>query len=161
MAAAVLLVQAGKQDEALEFLKTQPRSILRSARVQTSLAALEEERTQALFRTVGRAYAGLESDLAAGEAVMRHVMAATAKTSLFGPIGDAYRARGQAVADRVVGDALGVAKSQLRDHNREGAGQALQSVFGILDYANPDVKMEWHNTQRRAAQTSLISRFRS
>ena len=160
LAAAVLLVQAGKQDEAMEYLKTQPQPILRSPRVQTSLAALEEERTSALFRTVGRAYAGLESDMPAGEAVMRHAMAASANTSLFEPLGEAYHARGRTVADRVVGDAINDAKSLLRDHNREGAGQALQSVLGILDYANADVKMEWQNTQRKASQTSLISRFR-
>ena len=160
LASAVLLVQAGKQDEALEFLKTQPQPVLRSPRAQTSLAALEEERTQALFRTLGRAYAGLESDLPAGEAVMRHAMAASANTSLFGPIGEAFHARGLTVADRVVGDALHDAKSLLRDHNREGAGQALQSVFGILDYASPDAKLDWQNTQRKASQTSLISRFR-
>jgi hypothetical protein len=128
--------------------------------VQTSLAALEEERTQALFRTVGRAYAGLESDLPAGEAVMRHAMAASANTSLFGPIGEAYHARGRTVANRVVGDAINEAKSLLRDHNREGAGQLLQNVFSILNYASPDMKLDWQNTQRKASQTSLISRFR-
>jgi serine/threonine-protein kinase len=160
LASAVLLVQAGKQNEALEFLKTQPQPVLRSPRVQTSLAALEEERTQALFRTVGRAYAGLESDLPAGEAVMRRAMAASANTSLFGPIGEAFHARGRTVADRVVGDAINEAKSLLRDHNREGAGQLLQNVFSILNYASPDVKIEWQNTQRKASQTSLISRFR-
>jgi hypothetical protein len=91
---------------------------------------------------------------------MRHAMAASANTSLFGPIGEAFHARGLTVADRVVGDALHDAKSLLRDHNREGAGQALQSVFGILDYASPDAKLDWQNTQRKASQTSLISRFR-
>jgi len=161
LASAVLLVQAGKQDEALEFLKAQPQPVQRSPRVQTSLAALEEEHTQTLFRTVGRAYAGLESDLPAGEAVMRSAMAASANASLFGPIGEAFRARGRTVADRVVGDAINEAKSLLRDHNREGAGQLLQNVFSILDYASPDRKLDWQNTQRKAAQTSLISRFRS
>jgi hypothetical protein len=160
LAAAVLLVQAGKPDEALDYLKSQPPAVQRSPRVQTSLAALEEERHQALFRTLGRAYAGLESDLAAGEAVMQRAVAAAPYSSLFGPIAEAYRNRGQSVADRVVGDAIHNARNLLRDHNREGAGQTLQTVFGLLDFASLGVKQDWQNTQRKSQQTSLISRFR-
>jgi tetratricopeptide (TPR) repeat protein len=160
LASAVSLVQAGKQDEALEFLKMQPQGFQGSPRVQTALAALEEERTQALFRTLGRAYSGMESDFPAGEAVMRRTVAATAHSSLFGPMAEAFHARGRAYADRVTGDAIHNAKLLLRDHNREGAGQVLQTVLSLVDYASAEMKQDWQNTQRKASQTSLISRFR-
>jgi serine/threonine-protein kinase len=160
LAAAVSLAQAGKPDEALEFLKTQPQPVLRSARVQTSLAALDEECTQALFRTLGRAYAGLETDLAAGDAVMQRAMAASGRSALFVPMADAFRARGRDHADRVTSDAIQNARQLLRDHNREAAEQMLQTVSGMVDYASPEVRSEWQNTQRRAAQTSLITRLR-
>jgi hypothetical protein len=161
LASALSLAQAGKQDEALELLRSQATPVLRSPRVQSSLEALEEERVQALFRTLGRAYAGLGSDLPAGEAVMRRAVAASVQTTLFVQMGQAFRARGQAIADQVVTNAVESAKNLIRDHNREGAGQALQTVTGLIDFASAEVKAEWNTTQRKASQTSLISRFRS
>ncbi len=160
LATAMSLVQASKQDEALEYLKNQPASVLRAPRVQSSLEALEEERVQPLFRTLGRAYAGLGSDLPAGEAVMRRAVGASVQTTLFVQMGEAFHARGQAFADRVVTDAIENAKNLVRDHNKEGAGQALQSVCGIIDYASAEVRAEWHTMQRTASQTSMFSRFR-
>jgi tetratricopeptide (TPR) repeat protein len=160
LSSAVSLVQTGKQDEALEFLKSQPPQVQRSPRVQSSLEALEEERVQALFRTLGRAYSGLGSDLPAGEAVMRRAVAASVHTTLFVQMGEAYHERGRAFANRVVSDAVESAKNLIRDHNREGAGQALQTVTGLIDYASDEVKAEWDTAQRKVSQTSMFSRFR-
>ena len=161
LTAAANLAKAGKQDEAREFLKGQPQPVLRSSRVQISLAALEEERTQALFRTVGRAYAGLGINLPAGEAVMRRALAASGNSPLFAPIADALHRRGRVFADRVVADSIQNAKNLLRDHNRDAAGQALQTVSGMVDYASTETRLDWQNTQRKASQTSLISRLRN
>ncbi len=161
LASAVSLVQTGKQDEALEFLKTQPSPVLRSPRVQDSLAALEEERVQALFRTLGRAYSALGSDLPAGEAVMRRAVAASVHTTLFVQMGNAFHARGQAFANRVISGAVENAKNLIRDHNRDGAGQALQEVSGLIEYATAEVKAEWNTAQRKVLQTSMFSRLRN
>jgi serine/threonine-protein kinase len=161
LATALSLMQASKQDEALEYLKSQAPPVLRSPRVQSSLVALEEDRVQPLFRTLGRAYAGLGNDLPAGEAVMRRAVGASVHTALFVQMGEAFHARGQAFADRVLSEAIENAKNLIRDHNRDGAGQALQAVFSLIDYASPEVQTEWHNTQRKASQTSMFSRLRS
>ncbi len=161
LASAVTLVQAGKQDEALEYLRNQPPSVLRSPHVRSSLEVLEEERAQALFRTLGRAYSALGSDMPAGEAVMHRAVAASVHTTLFVEMGDAYRARRQAFADQVVTEAVEAAKNLIRDHNRDGAGQALQAVSGMIEYATAEVKAEWNTAQRKASQTSMFSRLRS
>lgn len=160
LTSAVSLVQSGKQDEALEILKSQPPSVLRSPRVRCALEALEEERVQPLFRTLGRAYSALGSDLPAGEAVMRRAVAASVRTTLFVQMGEAFHARGQAFADHVVTEAVENAKNLLRDHNKDGAGQALQSVSGIIEYATAEIKAEWDTAQRKVSQTSMFSRFR-
>jgi serine/threonine-protein kinase len=161
LTAAVNLMKAGKVDEAREYLNGQPPPILRSPRVQMSLWALEEEKSQALYRTVGRAYAGLGADLPAGDAVMRRVIAASGRGSLFAPVAEAFQSRGRAYADRVVSESIQNAKNLLRDHNREGAGQALQAVGSLVDFSSAEVRTEWQNTQRKASQTSLISRLRN
>jgi serine/threonine-protein kinase len=160
LASAVSLVEAGKRDEALEFLKAQPQVVLHSARVQTALTALEEERTQALFRTLGRAYAGLGADLPAGEALMQRAVVACGNSHLILPMADAFRARGQALADRVLAEAISNAKLLLHEHNREAAEQALQTVSGVVDFASSVVQSEWQNLQRKTSQTGLVARFR-
>ena len=161
LASAVNLMKAGKVDEAREYLKGQPLPILRSPRVQMSLWALEEEKSQALYRTVGRAYAGLGADLPAGDAVMRRVVAASGRASLFAPVAEAFQSRGRAYADRIVSGSVQSARNLLRDHNREGAGQALQAVSSLTDFCSDEVRAEWQNTLRKASQTSLIARLRN
>jgi serine/threonine-protein kinase len=160
LASAASRIQAGKQSDALEFLERQPSAILRTERVQASLAALREEPRQALFRTLGRAYAVLQSDLLAGEAVMCRAVAAAGNSSLFEPVAKAFSARGQAVADRAVGEALRCAHALLRKHDKAGAGAALHSVRGIVEYASDAVSLEWQNAQRKTMQSGLIARLR-
>ncbi len=161
LASAASLVQTGKRDEAFEFLQSQPAPVLRAPRVQSSLAALEDDRVQPLYRTLGRAYSALGSDLPAGEAVMRRAVGASLRSTLFVRMGEAFHQRGQAFADQVVSEAVETAKNLLREHNRDGAGQALQTVTGLIEYATAEVQAEWNTAQRKASQTSLISRFRS
>lgn len=115
---------------------------------------------QPLFRTLGRSYAALGSDMQAGEAVMRRAVAASVHTTLFVQMGEAFQARSQAFADQVVTDAIENAKNLLRDHNKDGAGQALQTVTGLIDYASEEVRAEWDTAQRKVSQTSMFSRFR-
>jgi hypothetical protein len=75
-------------------------------------------------------------------------------------VAEAFRARGQALADRSIAEATRNAKSLLRERNREAAELALKTVSGIVDFASSKVRSEWQDTQRNAAQTSLIARLR-
>jgi hypothetical protein len=160
LASAVNLVLAGKQKEALEFLKNEPPAVLRAERVQTAIDALEDERRQALFRTLGRAYAALECNLSVGEAMMQRAVTAAGRSALFAPMADAFSVRARAAADRVIAEAIRNAKLLLRARNRVAAGMALQTVSGMVDYASSRVRSDWQNTQKKASQTSLITRLR-
>jgi serine/threonine-protein kinase len=160
LASAVNLVLAKKQKDALEFLKKEPPAVLRAERVQTAIAALEDERRQALYRTLGRAYAALECNLSVGETVMQRAVAAAGRSSLFAPMADAFGARARSAADRAIAEAIRNAKLLLRAHNRVAAGLALQTVSGMVDYASSQVRTDWQNAQRKASQTSLITRLR-
>jgi len=160
LASAASLAQAGKQNEALEILKAQSRAVLRSARVQTALAALDDERSQALYRMLGRAYAGLENDLPASEAVMRRALAASGDSPLIAPMAEAFHARESKAADRIIDAAVRDAQLLLRQHHREAAGEALQAVSVVVDFACPAARSEWQSAQRKTAQAGLLSRFR-
>jgi serine/threonine-protein kinase len=160
LASAEKLILAGKQKQALEFLKNEPPSMLRAERVQTAIATLEDERRQALFRTLGRAYAALECNLSVGEAMMQRAVTAAGRSALFAPMADAFSARARSAADRVIAEAIRNAKLLLRARNRVAAGLALQTVSGMVDYASSRVRSDWQNTQTKASQSGLITRLR-
>jgi len=160
LASADKLVQAGKHAEAIELLQAQP-SAQRSVRAQAALAALQEELQQAVFRMAGRAYAVLETDLPAGEAVIRRAAAASGKSFLARSLADAFRSRGQVFADRMIADTIDKCTLMLRNHDREAAGELLQSVSGIVDYASPQARTEWQRIQRKSGEGRLLSRLRS
>jgi serine/threonine protein kinase len=159
LASAVKLVLAGKQKQALEFLKNEPSAVLCAERVQTAIDTLEDERRQALFRTLGRAYAALECNLSVGEAMMQRAVTAAGHASLFAPMADAFSARARSAADRVIAEAIRNAKLLLRARTRVAARLALQTVSGMVDYASSRVRSDWQNMQRKASQTGLITRL--
>jgi hypothetical protein len=161
LASASKLALAGKTAEAIQLLQMQPPSFQRSSRVQIALAALEEERQQALFRMIGRAYAALEVDLPAGEAVMRRTAKVSANSPHIKSVASAFRTRVRAFADRLVADALERSKKLLRDNDRAASGNLLQSVSNTIDFASPELKTDWQRAQKKVSKGALTSRFRA
>ncbi len=159
--AALATAAKMKLADAREFLRRQPAAILHSTRVQAALAAIEDDRAQALYRTMGRAYTGLESDLAASDEVMRRAITASAGSSVFAAIAAAFRARQQSVAGRLIAGALRSSHALLRKHDREGACEALKNVQGIVDFSSAEVKSEWQSALSRIAPSGLIARLRA
>ena len=160
LASARKLSQAGKTAEAIQLLQMQPPSFQRSARVQTALVVLEEERQQALYRMIGRAYAALGVDLPAGEAVMRRAAKVSANSPVMKSVATAFRSRVRTYADRVIADAIQRSKLLLRDKDREASGNLLQSVSSTMDYASPELKTDYQKAQKLASKGTL-TRFRA
>jgi hypothetical protein len=158
LSSASNLLQAGKLDEAVQLLQMQPRAVLRSSRVQATLAAMEDERHQAVFRTIGRAYALLQADLPAGAALVRQAAAASPDPSFSSPVADSYRSRGQEFADRAVAAVVQKCKTLLQDRDKEGAEKLLQSVTRTLPFASSQARLEWDRALKKTSATSVFRR---
>ncbi len=159
LASARKLALAGKTTEAIQLLEMQPLSFQHSARVQTALLALEEERQQALYRMIGRAYSSLGVDLPAGEAVMRRAAKVSASSPVMKSVATAFHTRVRTYADRVIADAIQRSKLLLRDKDREASGNLLQSVSSTSDFASPELKTDYEKAQKLASKGTL-TRFR-
>jgi serine/threonine-protein kinase len=157
LASAGKLVRAGKHDQAIQLLQAQAPAILRSTKVQAAIAALQEEYQCAVFRTAGRAYASLDSDLPAAEAVIRRVAAASGCASFAKSLADAFPSRARVFADRLIKDLI----STLSDNDKETAAGRLQSVSAIVHYASKPVRADWERMQRKSSGANLLSRLRS
>ena len=150
LATALRLMQADKQSEAIQFLQGQPPAVLRSVRVQAAVAALQEERQAASFRTFGRAYASLETDLSAGEQYINRAAAALNHSPLAGSIAESFRARMQALADQVATGLIGKLKISVRNRNRAEAEGLANQVSGVIEFASPQVKSEWREIKHQS-----------
>ena len=155
LASAGRFVQAEKIEEALQLLRVLPRDVLRSARVQMAIAALEDEQSRIVFRMAGRAYALLDSDLAGGHRIMQRVAAASADSSAGAAVAVTYRGREQASADRVLAQAAQKSEALLRNRDLAAAETLLRETESIAELASPQQKSEWLNHTTRLSRKGL------
>ena len=160
LANAGRLARAGKHVEAIQFLGALPRAVQRSVRVQAAESALKDEQQQAIFRTIGRAYTVLETDLPAGEHTIRRVAAALGNSTFAGSVAETFRGRMRVFADRTVADLTGKYKMMVRNGDKAGAGELARHVAGIVAYAGPQAKSGWDSLVNQPGKTSLNGRLR-
>jgi serine/threonine-protein kinase len=160
LASAGRMVQAGKRNEAIEFLQAEPPAVQRSARVQAALSALQDDRQQAVFRMIGRAYTAIEADLPAGENTIRRVAASLANSTFSAVVVEAFSARMRVIADRTVADQIAKVRALLRGRDKSEAGDLIRRVSSIVDYASPKVKLEWQTALAQPNKTRLLARLR-
>ena len=66
--------------------------------------AIREDMRQAIFRTVGRAYAIMHADLLAADGSMRRALSASGQAESAPAIAEAFQSRARAIADsRIAG----------------------------------------------------------
>ncbi len=160
LTSAAILALAGKRTDAIQFLQAQPVVIRRSLRVQAAESALREEQQQAIFRTVGRAYAVLETDLRAGEQTMQRVGAAFGDSSFAKPITEFFRARMRDIADRSLADLIGKCKIALRNHDKSGLRDLAEQVSANIDFAGPETKSRCQAILNQATKSGALTRLR-
>ena len=160
LASAGRMVQAGKRNEAIEFLEAEPPVVQRSVRVQAALSTLEDDRHQAVFRMIGRAYTALEANLPAGENTIRRVAASLANSAFSASVLEAFSARMRVVADRMVASQIAKVRVLLRGRDKAAAGDLVRQVSSIIDYASPKVKSEWQTVLALPTKTRLLARLR-
>ena len=128
--------------------------------MQAALTAIEDERHHGVFRTIGRAYAVLESDLPAGHALIRQAAAASAVTSSCAMITESFGARERAFANRAIAGAVQKSKDLIRSRDKDTAERLLQTVSRAIPFASSEVRMDWERAQKKVTATTLISRLR-
>jgi serine/threonine-protein kinase len=160
LGAAIKFLRAGKRNEATQLLRMQPRPVQQSESVQSALVVLEDEQQQVVYRTLGRAYAALETNIPAGELLLRQAARATADPALCRSMGELFRAHEQAFADRAISGAIQRSKALLKERDKIEAEKQLLAVFDTLPYASPKLQAEWESARRKSTASGLIARLR-
>jgi eukaryotic-like serine/threonine-protein kinase len=157
---AAAMTQEGDRGQAIEFLQAQPASFRRSLRMKIAEAALKEEQQQAIFRTMGRAYATLESDLSASNLGLRRATAAMADPAVSRSMTEAFNARKRAVADRALSGLIARCKTMLRSRDKTGLSSLIAQASPGIDFASPETKSEWQSILAEATKTGPVTRSR-
>jgi hypothetical protein len=160
LGAASRFMRAGKRNEAMQLLRMQPRPVQQSESVQSTLVVLEDEQQQVVYRTLGRAYGALETNISTGELLLRQAARATADPALCRSVGELFRAHGQAFADRAVTGAIQRAKMLLKERDKIGAEKQLLAVSDTLPYASLKLQAEWESARRKTTASGLVARLR-
>ena len=160
LANASRLARDGKHAEAIQFLEALPPTVRRSLRVQAAESALRDEQLQAIFRTIGRAYTVLDTDLPAGDHTIRRVAAALGNSAFAGSVAQTFRGRMRAFADRTVAELTGKYKVMIRNGDKAGAGELARQAAGIVAYAGPQVKSGWESLVNQPEKTTQRGRAR-
>ncbi|HEY2860123.1 MAG TPA: protein kinase [Terracidiphilus sp.] len=161
LASVTRFIQSSNPDNAIQFVEMQPKPVQRATRVRAALAAVEEEKRQAIFRTVGRAYAALSSDLPSADTILHRAQHASTDGALSNALRESFRHRQQMFADASVEEAVRAARAMVRDRNKDGAEKLLMSVSGTLPFASRNLRDEWEAVRRKATGSGLIARLRS
>jgi hypothetical protein len=109
---------------------------------------------------VGRAYTSLETDLPEGENAIRRVAASLANSTFSASVLEAFSARMRVVADRIVADHIGKARTLLRGRDKSAAGDLVRRISSMIDYASPRMKSEWQSVLAQPTKTRLLARLR-
>ena len=160
LANASRLARDGKHADAIKFLEALPPTVRRSLRVQAAEAALRDEQLQAIFRTIGRAYTVLETDLPAGDYTIRRVTAALGNSPFAGSVASTFRSRMRIFADRAITGLTSKYKIMIRNGDKAGAAELATQVTGIVAYAGPQVKSSWESLVSQPEKTTQRGRPR-
>jgi serine/threonine-protein kinase len=158
LASVANFIQAGKLEEAIQLLRVQSQPVQLSPLVQQTLSAIEEELQQSVFRTVGRAYASLQFDLPASDALLRQAQNAVFDPAPFAALASPFRAMQQRFADDAVSEAVRGSRNLVKERNKEGAESLLMTVTDELAFASPQVRGEWETARRKATGSGLFRR---
>ena len=144
--------------EGINFLESQPSSVLHSAPVQTALKCLREanDNEVAALRAVGKAYAALDRpDIGAGAL---QNPPANAHSNLLTRIVPVFTARRKSVADGQLSSALEQARRAMDAGDKKQAARALRAANLFAEYASSNLQSEWQALSREVEKGKVPGR---
>jgi hypothetical protein len=149
------LVLAGKHTEAIEFLHGQPPAVKRSASIRAAEFVIKDEQQQSVYRTIGRAYASLASDMPQSAYLMRRTKAALANSPEASGLMDQFQARMRKFADQGIEELIAASKTMIRNRDKAAAADAMDRGAKLVEYAGPKTQSNWKSLMSQAAKAGL------
>jgi serine/threonine-protein kinase len=161
LASVSKLARGGKFQDAIEFLRGQPKPVQRSTRVKSAELAVIDEQQQSIYRTIGRAYGRIATDFSEGANLMRRTQASMGNSLQACYLMEQYQARLRASADRSLEDLISTCKSLIRNRNKLEVTKVVDRGERMLEFASPKTQAGWRSLMQQIEKVGLISSTKS
>jgi hypothetical protein len=143
--------------EAVEFLQSQPTSVLNTESVQLALKRLRaaKESEQAALQAVGKAYATLDRIESGGGTLPAP---GNLESALLARIVPVFASRRKSAADRQLASAIVQARLAIEAGDRKEAAVTLKAAKPFLDYATAGLQEEWQALLKKADKGKIFGR---
>jgi tetratricopeptide (TPR) repeat protein len=155
------LARSGKFQDAIEFLRGQPAPARRAAKVQLAEFALLDEQQQSVYRTIGRAYGTLATNLPEGAKLMGRTKAALGNSAQAGFLVEQFQARMRAFADRGLEDLINLCRPLIRSRGKTGVSVNIDRGAKIVEYASSRTQASWRNLLQQIEKAGFVSQSKS
>lgn len=143
------LLERSAVDEARSLLRDQSPGVLRAPAVEATFAGLQDERRQAAFRLMGRAYAELDIDLHGAEVTLQRALAAAGDGAMGPALSERFRSRQRDRANQIVFLAMQRGQAFSLNREKDKAKEAMEQAGPGLAYASDDARADWERMYRK------------
>jgi hypothetical protein len=155
------IVREATPQDAIQYLRAQPNSILKRQEVQAAISVVQDQLNAESFATVGKAYAVMETDLRAADLLLKKAQSTAAGCPGMPAIASAFTAREQDVADRIIAETIVQCGKMPYIRDRAGVEALAQQVASVIDWASPASRSEWVNIQGKLSLRGIIKKLRA
>jgi hypothetical protein len=119
--------------------------------------AVIDEQQQSIFRTIGRAYARLTTDLSEGAVLMRRTKASLGNSPQASYLMEQFEARMRASADRGLEDLIGSCRPLIRSRDKSEVGKVVDRGERMVEFASPKTQAGWRNLMQQMEKVGLVN----
>jgi serine/threonine-protein kinase len=161
LASVSRLARGGKFQDAIEFLRGQPTPVQNSAKVRSAELAVIDEQQQSIYRTIGRAYGTLATNLPEGANFMGRTKASLGNSPQADYLTEQFQARMRAFADRGLEDLISSCRPLIRSRGKAAVSSIVDRGAKIVEYANPRTQASWRNFIKQIEKVGLMNQPKS
>ncbi len=149
-------------DEGIEFLKSQPETVLQPAATQEALHALRSarDRDRRALSTIAMAYSALDQQgIAMRWNALRDGVPEGEESPFLQHVAQAFDARRKATANQALAAANEQAQSALSVGDARSAVKMLNGAATLAEFGSLELQTEWKRLRKEASRSSILTRI--
>jgi serine/threonine-protein kinase len=149
-------------DEGIEFLKSQPETVLQQAATQEALHTLRSarDRDRRALSTIAMAYSALDQQgIAMRWNALRDGVPEGEESPFLQHVAQAFDARRKATANQALALANAQAQSALSVGDARSAVKMLDSAATLAEFGSLELQTEWKRLRKEASRSSILTRI--
>jgi serine/threonine-protein kinase len=149
-------------DEGIEFLKSQPETVLQQAATQEAMNTLRaaRDRDRRALSTIAMAYSALDQQgIAMRWNALRDGLPGAGESPFLQEVARAFEARRKATANQALAAANEQAQAAIANGDARTAVKMLDSAATLAEFGSLELQTEWKRLRKEASRSSILTRI--